>query len=378
MRALWHILVVDDNEGVAKDTAELLHLKLNADSPIEHILAMPESSFDKALERLNRGGIDLLVLDVIQQGEMTPGLEEELRGIDVFEQVCATRFLPIVFLTALPNEVEHYKNPPFVHVVSKQTDDFNEELAQCILGCLNSPFPRLSRELQNHIDRVSRDFMIEFVENNWNELNDNEGDIAHLLMRRLGVSFDNGGNLFEDTPEDSTSQSGKVPPIRYYIVPPPEEFRMGDVLRLPVESGGSETISNWYVIMTPSCDLANDKADSVILAECVGMSAFDEYEQLIENRSKSARKKLARLLKSNPTSGQQYRYYYLPKAWKLPDLIVDFQKILHIAYEDLEDYEKIASIDSPYAESLSQQFLSYVGRIGTPDLNIDLAIDRMS
>ncbi len=339
---------------------------------------MPESSFDKALERLDRGGIDLLVLDVIQQGEMTPRSEEELRGIDVFEQVRATRFLPIVFLTALPNEVEHYKNPPFVHVVSKQTDDFNEELAQCISECLNSLFPRLSRELQNHIDHVSRDFMIEFVEENWNELSDNEEDIAHLLMRRLGVSFDNGGNLFEDRSEDSTSLLGKVPPIRHYIVPPPKEFRMGDVLRLPDESGSSETANNWYVIMTPSCDLANDKADSVILAECVGISAFNEYKQWLESRSSSARKNLTRLLRSNPSGGQQYRYYYLPKAWKLPDLIVDLQKILHIAYENLNNYEKIASIDSPYAESLSQQFLSYIGRIGTPDLDIDLAIDRMS
>ena len=379
LETAWHILVVDDNEGTARDTAELLNRILNADSPTKHIRVIPENSFDQALETLGRGGIDLLVLDVIQQGEATPGAEGELRGIDVFEQVRSARFLPIVFLTALPNEVRHYRNPPFVHVVSKQADDFNEELAQCISDCLDSPFPRLSRMLQNHIDRVTRNFMIEFVEKNWNELSNNEKDIAYLLMRRLGVSFDNGDALLGETSPQTSSPSGKVPPIRYYIVPPPDVYRMGDILKSRIsteDSGASET--QWCIIMTPSCDFANDKVDSVILVECIPIEEFDEYTKWKQNDSKTTRNSLERLLKANPTSGQRNRHYYLPKTWTLPDLMVDFQRILYIPYGDLNQYEKVASIDSPYAESLSHQFVSYTGRIGTPDLDFSLAISRMS
>ena len=377
-RVPWYVLVVDDKEGVAEETAELLNRTLNADSSTDRILAEPERSFDEALKTLGRGGIDLLVLDVIQQGEATPGLEGELRGIDVFREVRSTRFLPIVFLTALPNEVKPYENPPFIQVVSKQADDFNKELAQRISECLDSPFPQLSRELQNHIDRISRDFMIEFVEENWDELSNSEGDIAHLLMRRLGVSFDNGGDLLKEDSRDSPPSSGTVPSIRYYIVPPPDEYRMGDILKLLVSTGNErEYRSQWYIIMTPSCDFANNKVDSVVVAECTAVEEFEEYQKWAESKSNKTREKLVRLLKSNPIAGQRGRYYYLPRAWKLPDLIVDFQKILHIPYEDLSRYNKQASIDSPYAESLSNQFNSYMGRIGTPDLDIDLAIDQM-
>lgn len=377
--ATWHVLIVDDKEGVASETAELLNRTLNSDVSTERILAMPENSFDQALETLVRGGIDLLVLDVIQQGETEPGIDGELRGIDVFEQVRAKRFLPIVFLTALPNEVEHYKNPPFVHVVSKQSDDFNRDLAQCISDCLDSPFPRLSRDLQQHIDRVSRDFMIGFVEQNWNELSSNKEDIAHLLMRRLGVSFDNGGNFSENGSQDSSNLTGKVPPIRYYIVPPPQEYRMGDILKLQVPMEGSEeNADQWCIVMTPSCDFANSKVDSVILVQCIPIEQFDEYKKWTQNSSKTARTGLEQLLKSNPIGRQHNRYYYLPRVWTLPDLIVDFQKILHAPFEHLTHYEKHASLDSPYAESLSHQFNSYVGRIGTPDLDIDLAINQMS
>jgi CheY-like chemotaxis protein len=377
-RVPWHILVVDDKEGVAEETAELLNRTLNADSSTDRVLAEPEHSFDGALKTLGRGGIDLLVLDVIQQGEAAPGTGGELRGIDVFQQVRSTRFLPIVFLTALPNEVRPYENPPFVQVVSKQAHDFNMELAQCVSKCLDSPFPLLSRELQNHINRISRDFMIEFVEGNWNELSESEGDIAHLLMRRLGVSFDNGGDIFKEGSVNSLPSSGTVPSIRYYIVPPPDEYRMGDILKLQVPTGNDgECVIRWYIIMTPSCDFANNKVDSVVVVECIAIEEFEEYQKWTQSNSNETRKKLVRLLRSNPTTGQRDRYYYLPKAWKLPDLIADFQKILHIPYEDLSRYDKQASMDSPYAESLSNQFNSYMGRIGTPDLDIELAINQM-
>ena len=374
----WYVLVVDDKEGVAEETAELLNRTLNADSPTQRILAVPEISFDEALATLRRGGVDLLVLDVIQQGTTTPELEGERRGIDVFNQVRSTRFLPIVFLTALPNEVTEYENPPFVHVVSKQADDFNHELTQRISECLDSPFPRISRELQNHIARVSRNFMIEFVEENWNYLSDSEGDIAHLLMRRLGVSFDNGGSPLDDKALNPPPPPGKVPPIRYYIVPPPDEYRMGDIVKLVDSTDpGEDDPSQWHVVMTPTCDFSNEKVDSVILVKCTPIGEFAEYKKWADTNSNSARKKLEQLLKSNPANGQQYRYYYLPKAWMLPDLIADLQQVLHIPFENLDRYEKQASIDSPYAESLSQQFNSYVGRIGTPDLDINLAINRM-
>ena len=377
LEATWYVLVVDDVQGVAEQTAELLNRTLNADSPTERILAMSVDSFDDALETLSRGGIDLLVLDVIQQGKTAPELEGELKGIDVFQQVRSRQFLPIVFLTARPNEVEDYKNPPFVYVVSKQAGDVNRELAQCISECLESPFPRISRRLQNHIDHVSRDFMIEFVEENWNELSDNEEDIAHLLMRRLGVSFDRGSDILAKVSDGSSPQPGKVPPIRYYIVPPPKDFRMGDILKRIGEGNGHGGTDQWRIIMTPSCDFSNNKVDSVILATCTTLDEFEEYSKWMHNSSENARDGIQRLLGGNPKGRQQGRYYYLPQAWKLPHLVVDLQKVLNIPYKDLQHYEKIASLDSPYSESLSQQFQHYIGRIGTPDLNVDLVIEQL-
>lgn len=407
----WRILVVDDEEGQADDTAELLNRAANSGELPHGVEASSEQSFEAALKILSRGGVDMLVLDVLDQTRQeagTPLADLDPRGRTVFEQVRATRFLPIVFLTALPNKVRDCENAPFVQVVSK-SDPYPESLIRGIKACLDSSFPQLNRKLQNHIESVVRDFMVEFVEKNWDELETEKQDVAHLLMRRLGVSFDEGGSAVTRSTASSAASSAEasvgVSPIRYYVVPPPEDYRMGDILRHTVSSVCDRTSSysadsagtgstsadtdetdaenaaadRWCVILTPSCDLVTDrrKADSVVVAECVMLDTFSEYRNWVKNNSKSKRSKLAKLLKSNPAGGQKNRYFYLPKAWKLPDMMVDLQKISHIPYEQLTSYRKEASLDNPYAESLSHQFHCYLGRVGTPDLDMESATSRM-
>lgn len=383
MNRPWHVLVVDDEEEAANGTAEQLNRAAASGSVAHAVIAVAEQSFDNALHILNRGGIDLLVLDVfaeVEAGQPSGAMGSEPKGRTVFDMVRSTRFLPIIFLTALPNEVRHYEKPPFVQVVAKS--DETERLFECVNRCLSSSFPPLHRSIQDHIDAVSRDFMIEFVEQHWAELSDREQDIAHLLMRRLGVSFDGGVNLVTSWLDGASPPVDTVPPIRYYVVPPPNIYRMGDILRLPKsDDGDDENADRWYVIMTPSCDLVEGRrqADSIVLAECLLIESFGEYASCITpaTRSRTSLDKLERLLKSRPQNGQQNRYFYLPHAWTLPDMMVDLQKISNIPHKELGKYNKEAALDNPYAEALSHQCHSYLGRVGTPDLDLEASISRM-
>lgn len=377
-------MVVDDAEGVASDTAEWLNGATDSGRVSQPIEVIAEDSFDNALDLLSRGGFDLLVLDVFNQARAAArlGAMPEPEGRGVFEQVRSTRFIPIVFLTALPNEVEDYENAPFVQIVAKGEMDPMEALLESVEVCITSPFPRLYRALQAHIDSVSRDFMVKFVEKEWETLKDRHQDIAHLLMRRLGVSFDGGANVLTGGPGTTTPAVGKVPPIRYYIVPPLDELRMGGILKAPeLGSSANPDSSVRYVIMTPTCDLVEGRgnADAVVLAECVPLETFDEYREWTEadEVSNTKRNNLVQLLKSNPRKGQKNRYYYLPHAWTIPNMMVDFQRISHITYADLNKYTIEAHLDAPYAEALSHQFHSYLGRVGTPDLDLEAVISRM-
>jgi len=359
-----------------------------------------ELSFDVALETLAREDFDLLVLDVRNQAMERDGWapEDADEGLGVFERIRRRRFIPVVFYTALSHLVEGLDNPPFVQVVSKLSNDRVMELRQGVAAAFDSGFPRLHRALRRHVEALTREFMMEFVERNWRELRDHRADVAHLLMRRLGISFEGGASQLASElgypPEEVSGDM--VHPARFYVALPSGDFRMGDVLhgpdaRLSEPDRGNST--HWYVILTPSCDLVTArtvKADHVVLAECRPIERFDHYQSWIEAQksgegaSKTKRQKLERLLTSRPNGQPEDRYHYLPAAFDIPDLLVDNQAIVHIAFKDLECYTRVASLDSPYAEELSHhaeelshRFHRYIGRLGTPDLDLEIALSRI-
>ena len=385
MDAPWRILVVDDETPIAQNNATALNRGANSAAIPYSVQAVAEESFEEALALVGRGGIDLLVLDVFDQVGAGAGAgvnDPEPVGRSIFEQIRAQRFLPIVFLTALPDQVDSYENPPFVQIVSKRATDPFEPLFAAVKRCLDSPFPSLCRDLQSHIDDISRQFMIDFVEQHWEDLKDRSEDVAHLLMRRLGVSFDTGQDVLGDDPTESSLLEESVPPIRYYVVPAPVEHRMGDIITQSIGANTEENdTTRWQVVMTPSCDLVEGrtKAEYVVLADCVPLASFRECQDWVaaETSSNTLRRKVERLLKSNPDGGSKNRFFYLPAAWKVPHLMVDLQRITYVPYSDLSQYMKQASLDDPYAAELSHQFYCYLGRVGTPDLDLGAVIDGM-
>ena len=95
---------------------------------------------------------------------------------------------------------------------------------------------------------------------------------------------------------------------------------------------------------------------------------------------KQAKDKLANLIRNH--RGGKYqpeRYYFLPGVMNVPDLVVDYQEleVLEKSEFQAQNWERIASLDSPYAAELLTRFARYFGRIGTPDLDIELILARI-
>lgn len=119
------------------------------------------------------------------------------------------------------------------------------------------------------------------------------------------------------------------------------------------------------------------KADRVLLAKCHLVEGFDEYRKWKSGDSNTNTNSLKNLLKNTPKSRQQGRYLYLPGALELPDLLADFQEIMSVPYSELEHWERVASLDSPFAEAVLSSFTRFFGRIGTPDIDIELVLSRL-
>ena len=407
----WQILVVEDNptvgEQVRKHIAQLA-LPGSDVPPVVTLIA----SFDEALDFLRAHHVDVLVLDVRDQNrtesieqfdENGSDLTDADVGTDVYQQVRASRFVPTVFFTGLPQFVRHLvtEDAPFVAVVDKNgaVDPF-DELTDRVCDILSSEFPAIHRALLWHVDVVVRDFMVDFVEKNWPQLAapPRKGDLAHLLLRRLALSLGSGGAVLRaqlDGVEGvDFGEQEVVHPMRMYVTPPVGDFTTGDLLvgpRIPPQPESAEAnnghASTWYVVLTPACDLVTGrrKADFFVLVECLPLGSEPELAAWRaaaaadpeSSETKKAERALRRLMRNNPEDKQKDRFIYLPAAWTIPDLLVDLQRTVHLPFHEHTEYDRVATLDSPYAEALVATFGRYLGRLGTPDLDLDEPLERL-
>ena len=45
--------------------------------------------------------------------------------------------------------------------------------------------------------------------------------------------------------------------------------------------------------------------------------------------------------------------------------------------DELNDLDRLASLDSPFAEAVLARFTRYFGRLGTPDLDVDFVLSNL-
>jgi CheY-like chemotaxis protein len=371
----WRILAVDDDAEVLGPLKEYLEAE-SVDEFGSKPAVETTTSFSDGLEMLEATRYDLLVLDV-RIGEAEEG--DPQAGVRTLERVRKRRFLPVIFNTAIPNAVEGLTSP-LVRVVEK-TQGLDALLAQ-VRELIATRLPEVNRVLLEHVEAIQRDYMWDFVGPNWEKFGattDRSG-LAQLLARRLALSL--SGTGIEKLASrlggaHAAASDGRVEPMRYYVLPPVELTPLvGDLYE-----GTIAGVSGHWILLTPSCDMtAPIRAEFVLLARCLPLDEQQEYERWTEKLplpSRSVTGDMTNLLRNNRAKAQPDRYFFLPAAVTLPDLVVDFQQIESIAGGDLADLKPLASLDSPFAEALVARFVRYFGRVGTPDLNIDAVMARL-
>ncbi|WP_406077240.1 hypothetical protein [Micromonospora sp. NBC_00858] len=334
-------------------------------------------SFEAALGVIESSYIDMIILDIRDQGAVAAaegisvavGDDATLadKGLSVFKEMRQRRFIPIVFYSAVAHLAKALHQPPFVTVVSK-LDGGDTVLRDRIRDVFDSGLPTLNQALARHVEESLRTFMIDFVEKEWSELGDpaRRPDLAYLMVRRLARSLDSG-MIPELAAETAVAAHGKVHPTRLYVMPPVGDLVTGDLLFS--DEGG------WFVLLTPACDLVDRgggkrKAEFVVLAQCLPLTEAAEYASWCEAGRPETFKALDSLIANNRLQYQKDRYFFLPGAWQHPDLIVDLQRLAHRPFGDLHDLRRLATLDDPYAQSLVAQLGRYLGRMGTPDLDV--------
>ena len=347
---IWRVLIIDDNENMARDALRELNDAFEDDFALK-IQSTIENDFDRGYELVANGTCDIVVLDV-RKDRTAGNPEDRTQGKRVYSEIREVRFLPVIFWTALPGEVADYEMEPLVRVFAKEDLD---KVPDAVRAAISSGVAEITWDIEHHVADVMRQYLWDELAPHWQE--DTDGDpkqLAYVLITRVASSL-----RARDIP-------GLVerPSHRYVYPPVSEALESGQVL---LRRGGSgEEEDEWYVVLTPACDLRQNKAEFVLLARARLLEKHKRYIEWIQgSMSKTKWSDLQQLL-----SGALLRYVYLPAFRDIPDLVVDFEETVAVPKSDIEPYKPKVSLSSPYSEALLAKHSQYLGRIGTPDLNM--------
>jgi DNA-binding response OmpR family regulator len=363
----WRVLIIEDDANIREQ------LRSDAVSgrllPGEVMDAEVCGSFTEAIPRLDGSRFDLLILDL-----RNDEVNDEAAGRTIFEEIKRRRFVPVVFYSAIAHKVRNLEST-FVRVVEK-TEGLRKLRAE-IKRVYDTGLPTLVR----HIEEEQRIYMWDFMENSWQDTKScyEKADLAYLLARRLAHSLRECSiRRFlkaQGVPTPGPEEIKKILPVEMYIRPVLDTtISSGYILKGRINGDDA-----YWVVLTPSCDFEHGHAERVLLAKCVKLDEQPEYIEYVQSRNSDSKGRLKSLIKDHRIGGQGDRFKYLPSTFFIPDLVVDLQCVMQVPKEQvqLDSIEKVAALDSPFTEGLLTQFSHYYGRVGTPDLDIELVLSRI-
>ena len=118
---------------------------------------------------------------------------------------------------------------PFVRFADKSTG--NEDIVGKMEELIATGIPEIAKKLHDELDRAAGSYLWEFLEGNWDGLQDNLSDpdiLERLVRRRASIQI---GRLDPDEPLPTEVEN--VAGMEFYIYPPVsgEEIRLGQILQ---------------------------------------------------------------------------------------------------------------------------------------------------
>jgi|AMFO01.1.fsa_nt_gi Response regulator of citrate/malate metabolism len=373
-----HVLLVEDEEASLQQLLQILPDSI----PGYRLECDPCDKFEKALKRVELQRYDLIVTDIYrdrpEKGDKGKH-PEDAKAMDIVNAIRKTRFCPIVvFSSASPPESLTFG--PFIKYADKG-DPTGKDIVNKLKEILSTGIPYIAKKLHDELDRASGSYLWDFLEENWDRLRENglaESSVLERLVRRRAAM--QIGRL--DPVADDPAEVETVEGVEYYIHPPvSDELRLGEILRHKADG-------SFRVVLTPHCHLAIQPGDSRPRADRIltirAFPAKDVIAQVYTGPDGNRRNpwrgneeqkidKLRRRIQIPAELGKPAgRYCFLPEFLDIPDLYCDFVDIESVPYETiLSDFDRLAVLDTPFAEALQSAFTRFYSAVGIPSLNLE-------
>jgi hypothetical protein len=368
--ALNVLLVEDEPSDMTAYRRDLPAVFRDAGVPAE---LHPAETFDRAYELIDSTHIryDMILSDTYR-GNLKNG---DAAVIDMVNRYRKGRFCPAVVFSASAKPAE-LQLGAFVIWADKAVGG---DIERAIRQMLSTGIPQLARSLHDELDRTAGGFLWHFLEENWSSLFTNgvpdAKAIARLIRRRAALHM-----AEMDYSTVPPAQVAAIEGFEYYTYPPLEEkgYNLGHIVQ------NRTTPADIRVVLTPHCHLivqqgqTEPRAKYVLTVKTVGAREILGDAKIASAKTKDDGGKNRKLKdwvippSGEPVGLPEGRYWYLPAFLKIPHSYCDFQQIESLPYPRLKaDYDPVAVLTPPFAESLQACFVSYHAAVGIPKIRLE-------
>jgi len=342
------VVVVDDKPGSIRG----LLRELGKDP---HVHEQVFSDFDQAKSSMAVEVPDVLVTDLLKPGAGVP-------GVKLAKWAWENHVFPIAVYTA---QTDAYDGPrhPFIRVIQKGAGSEHQ-----VMTAIDEYRPYLDA-LRSAQEKARRD-MVRCIRDADPPLwaTDDVVKSVDVLMRaarrRFAAMLDEG-------------DGDRLHPWEQYLCPPlSTSLCTGDILRRA--EGAVDRPKNFFVVLTPSCDLVAapgrlPKVARVLVAKCVGMKEALRRGGLKLPEETEDERQILRAL------GQGYKdgLLFLPTLrGEIPLMAATLRSLELLPWKDIVEkgcegsYWRVASVDSPFRELVSWAYLQNAARPGLPDRDV--------
>lgn len=369
-------LLIDDDKEQSKILKEAID-EINKENSVLNLTFVAAKSPEEAMIALYKNYFQAVIIDLkLLPHDGFAKDDEELSGNILLKQIIEKEIIPIVVRTGFPEKVTSNINKNIVRVYPKE-EPLYDIIKELIRAYNDSVFKVFGS--RGEINKNIKELFWEVIPSCFSASNDDVTPLSlnkkeTVIIRYISSWFANK-YMFDDKYID-------VEPIEMYMFPNPiQQVCTCDIYK---KSFGDNECQ-YYLVLTPSCDLANKKAEEVILCK---IRKFDEIEQFRKalddfsqvcqkdgRKAKNAKETLSKWFRNSHS--ESARYHFLPKTKNFEGGFVDFRSLISLEYDKEKgeikatDYEKIGVITEAFKRNIISRFSSYYHRQGQPDFNND-------
>ena len=380
--------------------------------------------FESAIAEITKNDYHIVILD-IYKGKPDDNIDE---GEKILKAIQNERFIPVIFYSGNTKNVKNLRSQ-MVGVVTKAEEGGIANLKKEVERLVRSNLPFIRENIHNYLEKELKEYFWDIIHQKKGIFRADKEDfsLGYLMLRKFGHSLSKE-KIAEILGDDSLKQD-KAHPMQFYIYPTDDnqEFECGEIVK-------SKENNEFFVILTPSCDFIKTsgrkrKAEKILLVRTIELEKVKEYKEQkdkyincdteykkVKQEYETLKKEIKNInIDENIDKIKEYfeletiyeklnktyksydncknnissiietrksdRYFFLPKTPFIEEnRVIDFQNKEMVSYESLSEpknYERIAKLDSPFAESMVASFIRYYNRIGFPDIDTDYILSNL-